>query len=169
MHQGAPLPGRRSNLGRPPSRRPLLLAVAFGAMGVVAAQESGAPLEPALAACLDRIESAFQQEDGEALRSLLPADSKVLIALPSFGRSRSWYASDQVVMLLGRIFAEIEVIDFRVDRGRGSLSGTNVYFVPASWSTRGRTAGVKRCRLQLMLLRNGSNGAYQLREIKEVS
>ena len=168
MQQGASAPGRRYRTPQRGRSRTALLLAALAGIGSLGAGEPHPALDPALAASFDRIERAFREENPAALRPLLPTDSKVLIALESFGRPRRWYASDQVTLLLDRIFREVEVTDFRIDRGRGSLSGINVYFVPASWSCRGHGAGTKHSRLQLMLVRDGGGGAYQIREIKEV-
>ena len=168
MQPGAFSPGSRHQIPRTSRSSTALLIATLAGIGLLGAREPKAALEPALEACFDRIERAFQQEDAAALRPLLPTGTKVLIALESFDRPRQWYAGDQVTLLLDRIFKEFEVTDFRVDRSRGSLSGTNVYFVPASWSCRRPGAGTKHSRLQLMLVRDGSGGAFQIREIKEV-
>jgi hypothetical protein len=168
MQPGAVSPGSRHQTPRTSRSTTALLIAALAGIGLLSAREPSVALEPALEACFDRIERAFREEDPAALRPLLSTGTKVLIALESFGRPRQWYTADQVTLLLGEIFKEFDVTGFSVDRSRGSLSGTNVYFVPASWSCRAHAAGTKHSRLQLMLVRDGSGGAFQIREIKEV-
>jgi hypothetical protein len=127
--------------------------------------ENPPALEPALAHCLEQIEQAFRSGDCNALRPLLPQESKILVGLESFARPRGYYSRDQVIRMLHQIFEASQSTRFRFDRDRGDLSRGSIYYVPASWSLRG-SGPVQQCRLQFMLRKEGQ--AFVIREMKEV-
>ena len=144
---------------------PILLGLGVAA-GIPARSEvRSIPLEPALVRCLRQIEAAFRAGDAARLQEVLPAESRVLVALESFSRRKDYYAPDQVVLIFRKIFEQVRVDRFRLDLKRGSLS-REVYYVPATWSVRGRTSAVKDCQLQFMVRKEGAS--YFVREIKEV-
>jgi hypothetical protein len=130
-----------------------------------AAVENPPALEPALVHCLGQIEQAFRAGDSNALRALLPQESKVLVGLESFARPRGYYSRDQVVRMLRQIFEANPSTRFQFDRDRGDLSRGSIYYVPATWSLRG-SGPVQQCRLQFMLRKEGP--AFVIREMKEV-
>jgi len=145
---------------------PVTLALAMIVWGDARAGVENPPaLEPALAHCLETIEQAFRAGDSNALRPLLPQESKVLVGLESFARPRGYYSRDQVVRILRQIFETSQATRFRFDRERGELSRGSIYYVPAAWSLRG-SGPVQQCRLQFMLRKEGQ--AFVIRELKEV-
>ena len=144
----------------------LVLALSLLASGDAGAGVENPPaLEPALAHCLEQIERAFRGGDSNALRGLLPQESKVLVGLESFARPRGYYSRDQVVRILRQIFDASESTRFQFDRERGDLSRGSIYYVPAAWSLRG-SGPVQQCRLQFMLRKEGPT--FVIREMKEV-
>ena len=144
----------------------LALTVAMVAGGNARAGVENPPvLEPTLVRCLEQIEQAFRTGDGNALRPLLPEESKVLVGLESFARPRGYYSRDQVVRILRQIFEASQSTRFRFDRERGDLSRGSIYYVPAAWSLRG-SGPVQQCRLQFMLRKEGPT--FVIREMKEV-
>ena len=142
------------------------VAVSLLAWGDAGAHVEDPPgLEPALAHSLEQIEQAFRGGDSNALRPLLPQESKVLVGLESFARPRGSYSRDQVVRMLRQIFEASLSTRFQFDRGRGDLSRGSIYYVPAAWSLRG-SGPVQQCRLQFMLRKEGPT--FVIREMKEV-
>ncbi len=122
--------------------------------------------EKILQESLQRIETAFRTQDARRLRPLLPVLAKVLVDLQSFSQPKAYYAPDQVVMILGKIFEEIRVVQFHLERDRRPARPAELIRIAATWQYRGEASGLREERLQF-LIRREENG-YFIREIKEV-
>ena len=122
--------------------------------------------DPILQESLQRIETAFRTQDARRLRPLLPVLAKVLVDLESFSQPKAYYAPDQVVMILGKIFGEIRVVQFHLERDRRLARPSELIRIAATWQYRGEASGLREERLQF-LIRREENG-YFTREIKEV-
>jgi hypothetical protein len=122
--------------------------------------------DPRLLQSLRQIETAFRAADAGRLAAVLPGGSKVLVGLESFSQPKAYYAPDQVILIFRKIFRRVRVIRFRLEHEDAGPPKSEVIYVPALWSVRRESNGMKDIRLQFTIRREGD--AYYIRGIKEV-
>jgi hypothetical protein len=124
-------------------------------------------MDPALLQSLRQIEAAFRNGDAGRLAGVLPAGSKVLVGLDSFSRPKAYYAPDQVILIFRKIFRNVRILRFEMEYDDLDPSRSELVYVPATWSVRRESSGIRDLRLQFTVRREA--GAYYVRGIKEVN
>ncbi len=172
-HHAAPRPAQRAPSGRGTWRRcvgaaccGLLLGMLSSAVPAKADTTGSRRLPPRLLQSLRQIESAFRQGDAARLAGVLPRDSKVMVGLDSFSRAKAYYAPDQVILIFRKIFRNLQIVHFHLEYDDLESSRSELLYVPATWSVRRGSSGLRDLRLQFTLRQEG--GVYYVRGIKEV-
>ncbi len=145
----------------------LLVAVVSSPVLLGSDADGGRSLDPGLLQSLQQIGSAFRHGDAGGLARVLPRNSKVMVDLDSFSRPKAYYAPDQVILIFRKIFRNVRVIRFELEYDDLDPSGSELVYVPANWSVRSESSGIRDLRLQFTIRREA--GAYYVRSIKEVN
>lgn len=167
-------PGQRAARRRGPWRccvrtvcSGLLVALVSSPMLVGGDAEGARRLNPGLLQSLKQIEGAFRHGDAGRLAGVLPRDSKIMVGLDSFSRPKAYYGPDQVILIFRKIFRNVRILRFELEYDDLDPSRSELVYVPATWSVRWESSGIKDLRLQFTIRREA--GAYYVRGIKEVN
>jgi hypothetical protein len=129
--------------------------------------DSARRVDPGLLQALKQIESAFRNGDAGRLAGVLPPNSKTMVGLDSFSRPKAYYGPDQVILIFRKIFRNVRILHFELEYDDLDPARSEVVYVPANWSVRRESSGIKDLRLQFTIRREA--GAYYVRGIKEVN
>ena len=168
--QRPPLPPGQRAAWRPGVRTlwgGLLLALVSSSVLVGDDGDRARLVDPALLRSLKQIESTFRHGDAGRLAGVLPRDSKVMVGLDSFSRPKAYYAPDQVILIFRKIFRNVRILRFEMEYDDLDPSRSELVFLPATWSVRSESSGIRDLRLQFTIRREA--GAYYVRSIKEVN
>jgi hypothetical protein len=155
------------------ARRLLTLTTVSALLGgaLVMARETGEPCEDgAVRMSIAAIRTAFRTQKPEGLTRILPAGSKVLVALESFEGSAGYYGPDQVYFILRKMFQDLRTIRFDIEMqtpapGDPPAEPRQTAHCTGTWVYSRREGPPVHTHLHFLLA--SKNGKWSLMQIRE--
>src|SRR5262245_51822641 len=125
-----------------------------------------AAVDPGLAASERQVADAFQRADADRLAGALSQKLKTYVACAALGVGDGYYGSDQMRILLRRLFRDRETVKFRVLPPPMAPRSDGTAVAMVAWTYRDAGSPPAETRLALSFVREPEG--WRLREIRDL-